>query len=267
MVGRELGEALDHTGRTAGPRALLVRGLKSGDAVRDVSFHANQGEILGFAGLMGSGRTETMRAIFGADRAERGEVFLHGSTVPARIRSPRDAVRQGMALLTEDRKGAGASPPAASPGQRHIGPVGSRELGQKLDQAQGGRGRGGALGERAERPLRDGRTARVELSGGNQQKVVISKWLFRHCEILIFDEPTRGIDVGAKFEIYQLLRKLADEGKAILVVSSELPELLAICDRIAVMSAGRVAASFSRGEWTQEKIMAAALSGYLNHDN
>jgi ribose transport system ATP-binding protein len=212
---------------------------------------------------MGSGRTETMRAIFGADRPERGEVFLHNSTVPARIRSPRDAVRQGLALLTEDRKGQGlllplpvrvnitlSRLPAVSWGRSWVEP--RLEAAEAEDWVRALHIRCASI----EQPV-------MELSGGNQQKVVISKWLFRHCEILIFDEPTRGIDVGAKFEIYQLLRNLADEGKAILVVSSELPELLAICDRIAVMSAGRIAACFRRGEWTQEKIMAAALSGYL----
>ena len=263
MVGRELGEAIHRARADDGPVALRVNGLRRGDAVRGVSFEARRGEILGFAGLMGSGRTETMRAVFGADRAEAGEVYLHGREESARIRSPRDAVRQGLALLTENRKEEGLLLPW---------PIRANLTLLRLRQHSraGGWIRAGA--ERAE-AARWSQALSVrcqsceqrvaELSGGNQQKVMIAKWLARDCDILIFDEPTRGIDVGAKFEIYQLLADLAVKGKAVIVVSSDLKELLVLCDRIAVMSAGRIAATFRRGEWTQDAIMAAALSGYL----
>ncbi len=263
MVGRELGEAIRRESKPPGPVALRVEGLRRGEAVRGVSFEARQGEILGFAGLMGSGRTETMRALFGADRAEGGEVFLHGEKRPARIRSPRDAVRQGIALLTENRKEEGLLLPL---------PIRTNITFLCLDQLSRAGGWIRATAELAE-AARWGQALSVrchsyeqrvaELSGGNQQKVMIAKWLFRNCDILIFDEPTRGIDVGAKFEIYQLLADLAAQGKAVLVVSSDLKELLALCDRIAVMSAGRIAETFRRDEWTQDKIMTAALSGYL----
>jgi ribose transport system ATP-binding protein len=263
MVGRELGEAIRRAPMAAGPTALRVEGLRRGQAVRGVSFEARQGEILGFAGLMGSGRTETMRAIFGADRAEAGEVFLRGGSRPVLIRSPRDAVRQGLAFLTENRKEEGLLLPL---------PIRANITLLCLRQLSRGGGWLRAAAERAE-AARWGQALSVrchsfeqrvaELSGGNQQKVMIAKWLFRNCDILIFDEPTRGIDVGAKFEIYRLLADLADQGKAVLVVSSDLKELLALCDRIAVMSAGRIAATFRRGEWTQDNLMAAALSGYL----
>ena len=232
--------------------------------MRDVSFEVHQGEILGIAGLMGSGRTETVRALFGADSRDGGEIYLHGARTPVRITSPRAAVRNGMALLTDNRKQHGLLLPLAV--RANIALMGLRKLSRI----------GGWIRSDAEH-LEAGRWERklairctsleqrvMELSGGNQQKVVIAKWLLRDCRILIFDEPTRGIDVGAKFEVYRLLADLAEIGKAIIIVSSELKELLALCDRIAVMSAGRLAATFALGEWTEEKIMAAALSGYLN---
>ncbi len=263
MVGREMGEEVSRAAAAPGGSALRVEGLCRGEAVRDVSFEAFRGEILGFAGLMGSGRTETMRAIFGADRAERGTVYLQGSSRPARIRSHRDAVREGLALLTEDRQGQGLLLPL------------SIRANTTLARMEDVSGKGGWISADAEREVAE-RFVRalsircaspeqtvVQLSGGNQQKVVIAKWLFRDCGVLIFDEPTRGIDVGAKFEIYRILADLAGQGKAVIVVSSDLKELMAVCDRIAVMSAGRLAAVFRRGEWDQDRIMEAALSGYL----
>jgi ribose transport system ATP-binding protein len=260
MVGRDLRH--DHARRGAGGEvALRVEDLRRGDAVAGVSFELRRGEILGLAGLMGSGRTETLRAIFGADRPEGGRVYLHGSDRPAVIRGPRDAVRLGMALLTEDRKGQGLLlplPVRANVTLSRLGGVARLGLLDRAEEAAAAGGLMRTLAIRAssvEQPV-------AELSGGNQQKVVLGKWLYTDPDILLFDEPTRGIDVGAKFEIYRLLLDLADKGKAILVVSSELEELTGLCDRIAVMSAGRVAAVFGRGEWTEEKIMAASLSNY-----
>jgi ribose transport system ATP-binding protein len=232
--------------------------------VREVSFELRRGEILGFAGLMGSGRTETMRAIFGADRADAGRVYLLGSDRPARIRTPRDAVRLGIALLTEDRKQQGLLLPLGVGSNITLAALGrvSRRWGWIRGAAERGASEGFARSlsircRTVDQPV-------VELSGGNQQKAVVARWLFRDCDVLIFDEPTRGIDVGAKFEIYQLLADLAGRGKAIIVVSSDLPELMAISDRIAVMSAGRLAGIFDRGGWTQDGIMAAALSGHMD---
>ena len=263
MVGRELRDAQPARARIPGEVALRVRGLRRGRAVRDVSFDLHRGEILGFAGLMGSGRTETMRAIFGADRPDAGAVFLWGSDVPARIRSPHDAVRQGMALLTEDRKGQGLLLPLCV------------RVNVTLNRLEDVSGRFGEI-----RPVRERSAARrlaemlsirctsieqpvAELSGGNQQKVVVARWIFRNCDILLFDEPTRGIDVGAKFEIHERLSELAAEGKAVIMVSSDLKELLAVCDRIAVMSAGRLVRILDRGRFDRDQIMAAALSGYV----
>jgi ribose transport system ATP-binding protein len=261
MVGRELGQASPTPGGPRGALALRVVGLTSGDRVRDVSFAAYRGEILGVAGLMGSGRTETMRAIFGADRPQAGAIYLHGSEQPARMRRPRDAVRRGIALLTEDRKEQGLFLPLPVRANVSITRLGGLSRLGWIDSArerQVARRYVDSLGIKCwstEQPA-------GQLSGGNQQKVVIAKWLHRDCEILIFDEPTRGIDVGAKFEIYRMLGDLAQKGKAIVFVSSDLKELMAICRRILVMSAGRVAGVFERGTWTEDAIMAAAFSGY-----
>lgn len=262
MVGRDLDpDALAPRGER-GPLALRVKGLRAGEKVRDVSFDAYRGEILGVAGLMGSGRTETMRLIFGADPMEAGDVYLHGANEPTAVRKPRDAVRFGIALLTEDRKEQGLFLPL---------PIRTNVSITHLDDVStagwlnGARER--AVAQRYVDSL-DVRCASSEqavghLSGGNQQKVVIAKWLHRDCDILIFDEPTRGIDVGAKFEIYRMLGSLAQEGKAILFVSSDLKELMAISHRIMVLSAGRVAGTFSRDNWSEEQIMSAAFSEYV----
>jgi len=265
MVGRDIGEVRAGSDRVRGETALRVEDLHRGSAVRGVSFEVRAGEILGFAGLMGSGRTETMRAVFGADRADGGKVYLGGARSPAFIRSPADAVRQRIALLTEDRKTEGLLLPLAvrvniTLGRLHefaraLGIVRRRE---ESDAAA-------RLVERLRIRCATAEQPAGELSGGNQQKVVLARWLLRDCDVLIFDEPTRGIDVGAKFEIYALLGELAEAGKAIIVVSSDLNELLAISDRIAVMSAGRVAATFERAAFDQDRIMAAALSGYVGN--
>jgi len=262
MVGRDLEQEQLRHGSKPGPVALRVDGLTVGEKVRDVSFEVCRGEILGVAGLMGSGRTETMRAVFGADKADRGRIYLYGADEPAEIRRPRDAVRNGIALLTEDRKEQGL--------------LLSLAVRKNISLARlGDISRFGWLDFSKERSVADwyvdalsvrcSSTEQMvgELSGGNQQKVVIAKWMYRDCDILIFDEPTRGIDVGAKFEIYHMLSELAEKGKAIIFVSSDLKELMAVCDRIMVMSAGRVAETFGRGQWSREKIMSAAFSGYM----
>ncbi len=263
MVGRDLGAAPPRARRKAGNLALEVHGFRRLPAVQDVSFDLRRGEILGLAGLMGSGRTETVRAVFGADAAEAGEIRLHGKLLPTRFASPREAVRHGIALLTENRKEQGLLLPLAvrtnvtlpSIGRLAGGAGWLRQTAETIAAANWVQ----ALGVRC----RDIEQPVADLSGGNQQKVVIAKWLLRDCDILMFDEPTRGIDVGARFEIYEWLDRLAAQGKAVLVVSSDLPELMGLCDRIVVMSAGRVAGRFDRGDWSQDRIMNAALSGYV----
>lgn len=264
MVGHDLPERKAAADRAAGEPALRVDRLRAGDRVRDVSFQARRGEILGLAGLIGSGRTETLRAIFGADKKDGGEVFLGSATRPIVIREPSDAVRAGIGMVPEDRK------------QDGLLLTQSIRVNTTLATLPRHTRRGGWLDAEAETETTSSLCQRLdvrcasleqavsELSGGNQQKVVIGRWLARDCSVLLFDEPTRGIDVAAKDMVYQLLRDLAADGKAVVFVSSELTELMAVCDRMLVMSAGRIAAEFLPGEWTQEKITHAAFSGYLD---
>jgi ribose transport system ATP-binding protein len=264
MVGRDPTPQTQPTQREFGDVALRVEGLHRPPQVLNVSFEVRRGEILGFAGLMGSGRTETMRAIFGADRPEGGAVYLRGALEPAVIRSPSDAVRQGLALLTENRKEQGLLLPL-SVGENICLPSLERMaaatgwIRQTMEHAAAKRWME-ALSVRCRSP----RQRVSDLSGGNQQKVVMAKWLLRDSEILIVDEPTRGIDVGARFEVYRILHELAAQGKAIVVVSSDLPELMALADRIAVMSMGRLVATFPRETATENNIMNAALSGHTH---
>jgi len=239
-----------------------VKHLRTGTQVRDVSFEVRGGEILGLAGLIGSGRTETLRAIFGADKLDAGEIFVGGHAVA--IRSPVDAVRAGIGLVPEDRKQDGLLLPL------------SIRVNTTLSTVSRHANAGGWLDTRAETNTTESFCDRLqvqcaspeqtvgELSGGNQQKVVIARWLATDCRILLFDEPTRGIDAAAKHSIYQLLRDLAAEHKAIVVVSSELEELMSLCDRLLVMSHGSITAEFTPEAWTQEKITRAAFSGYLD---
>ncbi|MET3926858.1 sugar ABC transporter ATP-binding protein [Devosia sp. 2618] len=256
MVGRTLSnEKPVFPNTSAAPVALEVRNLNRGREIRDVSFSVRKGEILGFAGLMGAGRTEVARAIFGADRREGGEIWVNGNRVG--ISSPQDAVRAGIGYLSEDRKNFGLA--TGLDVRNNIAlPSLSRFTGI------GGVLNDGAIHDTAVQYIKqlaiktpsDAQEARL-LSGGNQQKVVIAKWLLRDCDILIFDEPTRGIDVGAKSEIYKLLNALAAEGKAIIMISSELPEVLRLSHRIAVMCEGRLTGTLPGGA-SQEEIMRLA---------
>ena len=257
MVGRALVyEAAPVPDTSREPVALRVRGLGRGHAVRDVSFELRRGEILGFAGLMGAGRTEVARLVFGADPREAGEIEVHGRA--AAIRTPVDAVRHGIGYLSEDRKHFGLATGldveanivlASLP--RFAGRTGLVDDGATLDTA-------GRLVRQLQIKTASTQQPVKLLSGGNQQKVVIAKWLLRDCDILIFDEPTRGIDVGAKAEIHKLMRSLAAEGKAIIVISSELPEVLRLAHRILVMCEGRLTGELSAAEATQERIMTLA---------
>jgi ribose transport system ATP-binding protein len=257
MVGRALvQEEVQIPNLDAAPVALEVRGLTRGREIRDVSFTLRKGEILGFAGLMGAGRTEVARAIFGADPLEQGEIFVNGAR--KRIRSPVDAVRAGIGYLPEDRKHFGLALPMSVRDNIALTSFDKfMRAGGLLDES--------AMADVAKESIRtldirtpsDGQEVRL-LSGGNQQKIVIAKWLLRDCEVLIFDEPTRGIDVGAKAEIYKLLNNLAADGRAIIMISSELPEILRLSHRIAVMCEGRLTGILSGGRSTQEEIMALA---------
>ncbi len=266
MVGHDLPERKGAGERRSGPVALRVCGLSAGERVRDVSFEVRAGEILGLAGLIGAGRTETLRAIFGADPKDAGEIFMGTATEPCAIREPADAVRAGIGMVPEDRKLDGLLlgqsirvNTTLATLARHVRAGGWLDFARENETADSLRSRLALRCSSVEQTV-------SELSGGNQQKVVVARWLARDCRVLLFDEPTRGIDVAAKDMIYQLLRELAGEGKAVVMVSSELTELMALCDRILVMSAGRIAAEFLPGQWTQEAITHAAFSGYLERD-
>ncbi|SNZ20267.1 sugar ABC transporter ATP-binding protein [Cohaesibacter gelatinilyticus] len=258
MVGRELeSEEVVIPDLSNAETALEVLGLKRGKEIRDVSFSVKKGEILGFAGLMGAGRTEVARAIFGADPLDSGEISVHGNV--CKIGSPSDAVAHGIGYLSEDRKHFGLA--TGMDVRANVVMASLSEFTDKLgrlDQAAMKEVTQDYIRQLDIRTPSDIQEVRL-LSGGNQQKVVIAKWLLRDCDILIFDEPTRGIDVGAKSEIYKLLNTLAEQGRAIIVISSELPEVMRLSHRIAVMCEGRLTGILSGGsKTTQEDIMHLA---------
>ncbi len=256
MVGRELlDESVTIPDLSNAETALEARGIRRGRELKDISFSLRKGEILGFAGLMGAGRTELARAIFGAEPIDAGEIRVHGR--PVKISSPADAVRAGIGYLSEDRKHYGLA--LGMDVRANIAMASLRRYADRfgrIDEGALARIAKDYIGKLAIRTPGDRQEVRL-LSGGNQQKVVIAKWLLRDCDILIFDEPTRGIDVGAKAEIYRLLNDLAGQGKAIIVISSELPEVLRLSHRIAVMCEGRLTGILPGGAG-QEEIMALA---------
>jgi ribose transport system ATP-binding protein len=258
MVGREIGDLYPPKSKTRGTTILEVRGLQLHRRAPANTFSLYQGEVLGFAGLIGSGRSELARAIFGADPKTDGEIVLEGKAL--RIRSPQDAIRCGLGYVPEDRKAAGlflnmaiklnieASNLRAVTSGAFIAPAKERQLAQnyvsRLDVAMSSIDQEVRL-----------------LSGGNQQKVLLAKWLAINPRVLIVDEPTRGIDVGAKREIHFLLRALADQGVGVIMISSELPEVLGLSDRVLVMRGGQIAGELSAAEASEERIMRLASHG------
>ena len=263
MVGRSADDEIDLSGRTIGAPLLRVRGLARGDVVHPTSFDLRAGEILGIAGLIGSGRTELLRLIFGADRADAGDVFLGDSETPAALASPQAAVKAGIAMITEDRKGQGLLLRQSIAINTTLASLDTVNRAGWMDPAAEATVANDYIGQLGVRS-RNCEQAVGELSGGNQQKVVIARWLYRDCPVMLFDEPTRGIDIGAKFDIYQVLAEQARQGKGLVIVSSDLRELMLICDRIAVMSAGKIVDTFERGAWSQDALLSAAFSGYMN---
>lgn len=286
MVGRSVND-LDHRPRrTAGPVVMEVSGIGRGTAVQDVSLTLRAGEVFGVAGLVGSGRTELVRLLFGADRADRGSVTLHGSdsasdsdqkqplphatqaaiatkTIVNKIdkgfASPLQAIRAGIGLVTEDRKSQGLLLAQPIRINATLSDLSAVSRGGWLQRALEHRLVQGFVRTLSIR-CKDGEQPVGQLSGGNQQKVVFARWLHRPVRVLLLDEPTRGVDVGARAEIYTELDRMADEGRALLMVSSDLRELMAMADRIGVMSAGRLVAVFERGEWSEQSLLAAAFS-------
>ena len=257
MVGRVIYEEPKQKSMVAAdaPVVLSVRHLNAGKMVKDVSFDLRRGEILGFAGLMGAGRTETARAIFGADPVESGEIYMNGKKVE--IKCPQDAVAAGIGYLSEDRKRYGIILDKTITENSTMATMEEYQKGLFIDKKKE-RHVTEQYAAKLKTKAPTVETAVGNLSGGNQQKVVIAKWLVRDCDVLIFDEPTRGIDVGAKSEIYHLMNELAGQGKSIIMISSELPEVLRMSDRIMVMCEGRVTGEIPIEEASQENIMTAA---------
>jgi ribose transport system ATP-binding protein len=259
MVGRELTDRFPKREATPGETVLQVKGLTNKKSFHDISFSVRAGEIVGVSGLMGAGRTEIMRGIFGLDSIDRGEVLLNGKKVS--IKSPSQAVKLGIGFITEDRKDEGLvldfslKENIALPILSSFAPKGVINEKSEADFVH-------MLIQRLTVKTESAETRVGDLSGGNQQKVVIAKWIGISPKVLILDEPTRGVDVGAKREIYQLMNELTDRGVAIIMVSSELPEVLGMSDRILVVHEGKITGELTKEEATQEKIMTLATGGH-----
>ena len=257
MVGRVIYEDPKTESQVApdAPVVLKVEHLNAGRMVKDVSFELHKGEILGFSGLMGAGRTETARALFGADPKDSGDIYVNGQKVE--IKTPQDAVKCGIGYLSEDRKRFGIVVDKTVAENSTMATMENFMKGIFIDKKkEKDVAQEYVEALKTKTPSVDQLV--VNLSGGNQQKVVIAKWLVRNCDILIFDEPTRGIDVGAKSEIYHLMNELVAEGKSIIMISSEMTEILRMSDRIVVMCEGRKTGELGIEEATQERIMHAA---------
>lgn len=258
MVGREIKERFPKVQIPLGRERLRIEGLSRKDKLHDINLAVYGGEILGIAGLMGAGRTELVKAVFGAERPDRGRIFVDGQEVT--IRSSLDAIKAGIALVTEDRKqeglvlGLSVRENLSLPNLASLSSYGFIRKGK--EQALVAK----LITDLSIKTAHENLTV-SSLSGGNQQKVVIGKWLATKPKILILDEPTRGVDIGAKREIYELMNMLAAEGVAIVMVSSELPEVLGMSDRVLVMHEGRITGEFRREELNQEAIMHAATGG------
>ena len=255
MANREVGDHFPKQRTTPGRELLRVEGLGRRGALSDISFCLRAGEVVGIAGLLGAGRSELARVIAGADRSDSGSIQCDGKAT--NFRTPADAIRRGIGLLPEDRKAEGLV--AGLTVARNTALPHGRRLARSGFLPRGSEER---LAEPIVKDLRVKATPTQEvrlLSGGNQQKVVLGKWLAGDAHIFIFDEPTRGVDVGAKIEIYNLMNRLTASGAGIVMISSELPELLGMSDRILVMCRGRIHAEFSAAEATQERVLSAAL--------
>lgn len=254
MVGREVTETYPARNVVIGKPIIEVKHLY-GNGVKDISFDVRAGEVVGLAGLVGAGRTETVRMIFGADKAEQGEIFLEGKKV--KISSPQDAVENGIALVPEDRKLQGVVLGLPIKDNISLPTVKKMSKGVVIDNSLERKTVESQIKElRIKTPSSEQLVK--NLSGGNQQKVVLAKWLASNAKVLIFDEPTRGIDVGAKQEIYHLINKLAEQGIAIIVVSSEMEEIMGMSDRIIVLCEGEITGQIERQEFQQDEIMKMA---------
>ncbi|WML58049.1 sugar ABC transporter ATP-binding protein [Neobacillus sp. PS2-9] len=262
IVGAELDKAFDWKERIYSmdvTPALEVKELASGTKVQDINFKLYPGEILGVAGLMGSGRSEMARSIFGIDPKEKGEIFVKGNKVS--VKSPNDGIKEGLALIPEDRRVQGLVLDHSVKDNLILPFVKNLKKGIFLDEKKANR-LSEQLVEKLNIKTDDIFKTTKLLSGGNQQKIVLAKWLSNNPDVLILDEPTIGVDIGAKTEIMDIIRELADNGKAIIVISSELPELLAVSDRVIVLHEGKVTKDIKRAEINTEEELQHAIQGY-----
>jgi ribose transport system ATP-binding protein len=256
MVNRELTELFPKEQATRGAEVLRVERLSTKSGLKEISFSLHKGEVLGVAGLLGAGRTELARAIFGLDEISSGSIYVNGEV--RKMSSPRSAIKSGIGFLTEDRKSQGLVLPLSVERNLCLSSVDKFSRWGIMHSTEERQAATRYVEElRIKTPSLDQKV--VFLSGGNQQKVVLSKWLCSQAEVFIFDEPTRGVDVGAKAEIYQLMNRLTASGVAIMMISSEMLEVLGMSDRVMVMRGGRIAGEFSAGECTQERILQCAL--------
>ena len=262
MVGRKLDNVYPKEQVTIGKKILEVRDFHEKDVFSDINFHVSQGEIVGFAGLIGAGRTETMRAVFGLDPHDGGQVLIDGK--PVEIKSPQQAIEKGIALLAEDRRLEGIVPVRSVKENASLANL-KRFIYSGWTHSAKETSEVGKVFKQMSVKTPTLNTPISSLSGGNQQKVLLARWLLCEPKVMILDEPTRGIDVGAKFEIYKLMTEIARQGKGIIMVSSELPELIGMCDRIYVMCQGRITGCLdNRKEFSQETIMREA-TGTQSH--
>lgn len=260
MVGRELNQVYPKVEKTIGNVVYSARGIKQGKAVKDVSFELRSGEIVGLFGLMGAGRTELVRCLFGVDKMDAGEIVFQGK--PLKKINPETCIENGIAFVTEDRRQEGLMMPRTV--KENLVLVKLSQLvsaGGVVSQKMEEQNANSAVQELTIRTYDKNRQAVKNLSGGNQQKVVLGKWILRGPSMFILDEPTRGVDVGAKAEIYNIVNNMAKEGATILFISSEMEELMGICDRIMIMSKGRLVADIQKGDYKQDKIINFALGG------
>lgn len=264
MVGRKLTNTYPKVEVETGENFLEVNGFSSTGVYKDVSFHVKKGEIVGFAGLMGAGRTEVMRSLFGLDPKTSGDVKIKGRKV--QIRNVGQSIENGMVMLSEDRRRYGIIPVRSVKENTTLSHLKKVFYGFRLHNKEEKEIVSGLFSKlKVKTPGLD--TVIASLSGGNQQKVVLAKWMIRNPDILILDEPTRGIDVGAKYEIYKLITDLVRDGKVVIMVSSELPELIGMCDRIYVMAKGSITGEIKRENFSQELIMKYATGTLTNEVN
>ena len=256
MVGRDLTNVYPPKTNVPGEELLTVKNLTCRyNHVKNVSFSLKKGEVLGFAGLVGAGRTEVLEAIFGMNKKESGEIILNGKTLE--IESPDDAIKNKIALLTEERRATGIFAGLSVQENACIANLDAyKKHGLLSDKKMRKDTEWVIESMRVKTP--SAKTAIKNLSGGNQQKVILGRWLLTDPQVLLLDEPTRGIDVGAKYEIYELILDLAKQGRGVIMVSSEMPEIMGVCDRIIVMSGGRIAGEVDGKNCTQEQIMGLA---------